>query len=69
MSTPVARILGAIMLCATLTSCGVPPGFRIRDDYMGRKLVDRVTGRDRVLDHDGMGNTILYPNPRQLPKP
>ena len=69
MSTPVARIIGALAICVLLASCGFPPGLKIRDDYMGRGLLDRLTGRDRVVDHDGMGNTILYPSPRQAPKP
>jgi hypothetical protein len=53
-------ILG--LCAATLAACAAP-GLRLRDDYMGRQLLEPNLGPAPV-QHDAQGNAIAVPPPR-----
>ena len=53
------RIVIVAGITATLAACSVPPGFKLRDHFVGDKLVDRLFGRNRVVDHDAQGQPVV----------
>ena len=59
MSTPVAQVIAAILTCAMLASCGVPPGLKIRDDYMGPKYGAVTSAGREAMDMMARSEGIL----------
>ena len=53
------RIVIVAATAVTLAACSVPPGFKLRDHFLGDKLVDRLFGREHAVDHDAQGQPVV----------